>query len=117
MYEIAGARQPEIPSSRQGYRRLFANEEFTLHVWYARRGGEMTEFHLFYGHRRDRLVSWYGDRDSLCDGWVTERGFRGTDGPSMQRRLDVERFRAAASSIDPAVRDAVLGWLEGRPLS
>lgn len=108
MYEIAGARQPEIPGPSQGYRRLFANEEYTLHVWYDRRDGRMTEFHIFYGRTRSRRVSWAEREPAVRDGEVTEHGFWGADGLSLPASFDADRFREAIASIDPEVRSAVL---------
>lgn len=112
MYEVPGARQPTRADDDRGHRRLFANEEFTLHVWYDRRGGVTTEFHVFYGPTRERRVSWSRRRASVRDDVVTERGFWGADGLRLPAAFDVERFRAAAASVDPAVRDAVLTRLD-----
>lgn len=112
MYEVRGARQPDVPDGDHGYRRLFANEEFTLHVWYDRPGGTITEFHIFYGTTRERRVSWSRRRARVRDDVVTERGFWGADGLRLPAAFDAQRFRAAAASIDPEVRDAVLTRLD-----
>jgi len=118
MYEIAAARQPDIPSPRQGYRRLFAGEEFTLHVWYDRRGGEITEFHLFYGPTRAGRVSWAAGAMPAHDGRATEHGFWGTDGVVIPGSFNLQRFREASRGIDAQIRSFVLERLaeplEGR---
>ena len=107
MYEIRAARQPEIPTERQGYRRLFADEHFTLHVWYDRKGGSITEFHVYYGMTRDRRLSWSAGRPTR-DGEATEHGFWGRDGLHLPASFDLERFTAAVATIDPQVRAYVL---------
>lgn len=108
MYEVPGARQPDRPDGDRGHRRLFANEEFTLHVWYDRPGGSITEFHVYYGTTRERRVSWSRRRTRVRDDVVTERGFWGADGLRLPASFDAERFAEAARSIDRPVRSLVL---------
>ena len=112
LYEVPGVRQPSASDGDRVHRRIFANEEFTLHVWYDRSGGRISEFHVFYGTTRERRVSWSRRRARVRDGEVTERGFWGADGLRLPVAFDAERFRAAAASIDPEVRAAVLAALD-----
>lgn len=111
LYEIPATRQPEIPSSRQGFRRLFADEDFTVHVWYDRQGGRVTEFHIFYGKTRDHRLSWHGD-GSLRDGTATEHGFWGRDGLVLPSSFDLQWFREAARGMPDEVAGLVLEHLE-----
>jgi hypothetical protein len=108
MYEIAGARQPRIPSESQGYRRLFASEDFTLHVWYDREGGEITAFDIFYGPTRNRRLSWNAADNTTRAGTVTEHGFWGRDGVVLPAEFNARLFHEQAEDIDRDVRDFVL---------
>ena len=114
LYEIPAARQPEIPSSRQGFRRLFADQEFTVHVWYDRRGGRVTEFHIFYGRTRDHRLSWR-EREELRDGSATEHGFWGRDGLVLPASFDLDQFREAARGIPDELAAFLLERLERGP--
>ena len=111
MRELPDPRQPVRPRPPRGFRRIFANHEFTLHVWFDQPAGRITEFHIFAGVLRSARVSWTS-RHGLRTGRATERGHWGADGVRLPLTFDYESFRKAMAHVDPTVRDFVLSRLK-----
>lgn len=114
MYEVRGARQPRVASGRQGFRRIFANADYTLHVWYDRRDGAITELHLLFGPYRQRRISCVPPGADGREGPANERGHWGRDKLELPAAFDLADFREAITGIDAGVRDAILDCLTQR---
>jgi hypothetical protein len=110
MLELPSVRQPQKPVPPRAYRRIFANREFTLHVWYDNPSGSITEFHIFSGITRTGRISWSA-RTGLRSGSATERGHFRIAGAGLVPGFDLQAFREAVSTIDRDVRDFVLARL------
>lgn len=100
---------------REGYRRLFVDEEFSLYVWYRGQGGELLGFQLtYFAGEEQKALTWregLGYSHDGVDGWDSSR-FNKTpllvaDG-SFDRDGVARRFRAAAGELDREIRQLVL---------
>lgn len=114
MYEVRGARQPSVASERHGFRRIFANADYTLHVWYDRPDGSITELHLLFGPYRQRRISCVPPGPAGRGGPANERGHWGRDKLDLPAAFNLADFREAITEIDPTVREAIMSCLTHR---